>query len=136
MRLRHPVSTVIFALSLYLIYLLFLFGLTYFPSSISGDVADLLVVLLGILLPAAASFVFLRKTQAPLGEFWFASTVTVLLASFILAIILTRNCTPSTRNDNAVILFFLTALVIPGFLIGALLHKLTERPGSRSSPPT
>ena len=85
-------------------------------------------------MPAILSLQFLRKTQAPPGEFWFASTVTVLLASFILAIVLTRNCTPSTRGDNAVILFFLAAFVILGFLIGAFLHKLTEKPGSGSSP--
>ncbi|WP_227738671.1 hypothetical protein [Thermococcus eurythermalis] len=120
-----------------LIYLSIIAAIRLLPPSDEGPstVEEFLQVSIIIAVPALASFLFLRKVKVDPGAFWVASTITVVLASIVTYAILTRNCTPTTCDDG-VVWFFLTALVILGFLIGALLHKLTEKLGSRSSPPT
>jgi len=118
-----------------LVYLSIIAAIRLLPPSDEGPstVEEFLQVGIIIAVPALASFLFLRKVKVDPGAFWVASTITVVLASIVTYAILTRNCTPTTCDDG-VVWFFLTALVILGFLIGVLLYKLTEKLGSRSSP--
>ena len=122
----------LFALSVYFAYLLVIFALIKLP--VSGDepnlLLDLLPVVIGLLMPAVASFLFLRKTSAQPGLFLISSTATVMFASLITYSIITRNCAP--RCDDDVVWFFLSGLVVLGFMIGALLYLLARR---LSSPP-
>ncbi|GAB6135738.1 hypothetical protein [Thermococcus prieurii] len=137
MRLGRPFSTIVFAFSVYFLYMGIIFTLARLP--LSGDepnlLLDLLPVVIGLFVPAIASFLFLQKTKVPLGFFWMSSAITVILASLITYTIITRNCTPTACDDNDAILAFMAALVILGFLLGVFLYRLTGKPGSRSSPP-
>jgi len=121
----------------FIVYLSIIAAIRLLPSSGEGSspVEEFLQIGLIIMVPALASFLFLRKVKVDPGPFWVTSTITTVLASSIIYALLTMNCTPTTCDDG-VVWFFLTALVILGFLIGALLHKLTEKLDSRSSPPT
>ena len=118
-----------------IVYLSIIAAIRLLPPSDEGPspVEEFLQIGLIIMVPALASFLFLRKVKVDPGAFWVASTITTVLASSIIYALLTMNCTPTTCDDG-VVWFFVTALVLLGFLIGALLYKLTERPGSRSSP--
>ena len=118
-----------------IVYLSIIAAVRLLPPSDEGPspVEEFLQIGLIIMVPALASFLFLRKVKVDPGAFWVASTITTVLASSIIYALFTMNCTPTTCDDG-VVWFFVTALVLLGFLIGALLYKLTERPGSRSSP--
>ncbi len=133
--MKGHLSVPLFALLTYLLYLSLIFALAHLP--LSGDepniLLDLLPVVIGVFVPAVASFLFLRKVKVDPGAFWMASTITTVLASSIIYALLTMNCTPTTCYENAIIWFFLTLLVLLGFSVGVLLYKLVEKLGSRSS---
>jgi len=130
--MNRAMTTFLFSL---IVYLSIIAAIRLLPPSDEGPspVEEFLQIGLIIMVPALASFLFLRKVKVDPGAFWVASTITTVLASSIIYALLTMNCTPTTCDDG-VVWFFVTALVIPGFLIGALLYKLTEKLGSRSSP--
>ena len=119
-----------------LVYLSIIAAIRLLPPSDEGPspVEEFLQVGIIIAVPALASFLFLRKTREPPAEFGLTSVMTVMVASVILYLILTRNCTPTTCDDG-VVWFFLSGVVILGLLLGALIYRLTGKPGSRCSPP-
>ena len=131
--MNRAMTTFLFSL---IVYLSIIAAIRLLPPSDEGPspVEEFLQIGLIIMVPALASFLFLRKVKVDPGAFWVASTITTVLASSIIYALLTMNCTPTTCYENAIIWFFLTLLVLLGFLIGALLYKLTEKLGSRSSP--
>ena len=94
---------------------------------------DLLPVVLGVVVPVIPSFIFLRKKKMSPGLFWIISTATVMSVSIVTDLLLTRNCTPTTCDDE-VVWFIPTALVSLGFLVGAVIYKLIGRSCSRISP--
>ncbi|WP_099210187.1 hypothetical protein [Thermococcus henrietii] len=133
MRLGRPFSTIVFAFSVYFLYMGIIFTLARLP--LSGDepnlLLDLLPVVIGLSMPAAASLLFLRKTNAQSGLFLVTSTTTVTLASLITYSIITRNCAP--RCDDDVVWFFLAGLVIVGFVTGTVLYQLAGKLSSSTS---
>ena len=118
------------------VYLSIIAAIRSLPPSDVGlsTVEEILQIGLLIALPAIASFLFLRRTRESPAEFGLTSVLAIMLASVVLYLILTRNCTPTTCDDGAV-WFFLSGIVILGLLLGALIYWLSMKSGSRASPP-
>ncbi|WP_157721590.1 hypothetical protein [Thermococcus pacificus] len=92
-------------------------------------IINFLPVILGVVVPAIPTFIFLRKKKMPPGLFWAISMATVTFVSIATYPLFTINCTP-TICDDEVVWFIPTALVILGFLAGAVICRLTGRPHS------